>query len=107
MLIRSQVLRILACASLFLPAWSLTAGAASPKVPTAILVDKKTNNLQVVEYRDGAYQVIKTFHATLGKVAGDKEDEGDLKTPEGIYTFKSHLTPPSLKPKFGAMAFYL
>ena len=74
---------------------------------TALLVDKKTNTIQVTEYRDGSYFPIKTYHATLGKVKGDKEDEGDLKTPEGIYTFKSLLKPPSLKPKFGAMAFYL
>ena len=86
---------------------AVDAWAKSKAPTTALLVDKKTNTLQVTEYRDGAYFPIKTFHATLGKVKGDKEDEGDLKTPEGIYTFKSILRPPSLKPKFGAMAFYL
>lgn len=80
---------------------------ASSAVTTALLVDKKTNTLQVAEYRDGAYKTVKTFHVTLGKVKGDKENEGDLKTPEGIYTFQSYLTPPSLKPKFGSMAFYI
>src|SRR5688500_7833301 len=83
-------------------------GFAAPAKPTtAILVDKKTNKLHVARYKDGAYETIKTFHATLGKVKGDKEDEGDLKTPEGIYTFKQRLTPPSIKPKFGIMAFYM
>lgn len=77
------------------------------KLKTAILVDKKTNSLHLTEYENGAYKVIKTYHATLGQVKGDKQDEGDLKTPEGIYTFKAKLTPPSLKPKFGVMAFYL
>ena len=86
----------------------LSTGVAYAKGPsTAILVDKKTNTLQVAEYADGKYKLIKTFHATLGKVRGDKEQEGDLKTPEGIYTFKSLLFPPSIKPKFGAMAFYM
>jgi murein L,D-transpeptidase YafK len=84
-----------------------TAAATQKPATTAILVDKTTNTLQVTEYRDGAYFPIKTYHTTLGKVKGDKEEEGDLKTPEGIYTFKSLLRPPSLKPKFGAMAFYL
>lgn len=74
---------------------------------TALLVDKKTNTLQVAEYKDGRYNVIKTYHATLGQVKGDKEEESDLKTPEGIYTFRNKLTPPSLKKKFGAMAFYV
>jgi murein L,D-transpeptidase YafK len=73
--------------------------------PTAILVDKKSNNLHVCEYKDGAYKVLKTYHATLGRVTGDKEDEDDLKTPEGIYTFKGYRTPPSLQRKFGVMGF--
>jgi len=74
---------------------------------TVILVDKKTNMLLLAQYVDGEYQIIKKFHATMGKVKGDKEDEGDLKTPEGIYTFKTRLTPPRLQSKFGAMAFYM
>jgi murein L,D-transpeptidase YafK len=96
-------------ASLFLLAGVIVAteAVASSVVTTAILVDKKTNTLQVAEYRDGAYKPVKSFHVTLGKVKGDKENEGDLKTPEGIYTFKSFLTPPSLKAKFGKMAFYM
>jgi murein L,D-transpeptidase YafK len=81
--------------------------ALGASAPTTILVDKKTNNLHVCEYVDGSYKIIKTYHATLGQVKGDKEDESDLKTPEGIYTFKSYLTPPSLQAKFGAMAFYM
>jgi murein L,D-transpeptidase YafK len=73
----------------------------------AILVDKSTNTLHVGEYANGGYKILKTYHVTLGQVKGDKEDDSDLKTPEGIYTFKSLLTPPSLQKKFGAMAFYL
>jgi murein L,D-transpeptidase YafK len=80
---------------------------ASSKPTSLILVDKKTNQLHVAHYEEGRFQIKKTYHATLGKVKGDKEEEGDLKTPEGIYTFKARLTPPSLKPKFGVMAFYL
>lgn len=81
--------------------------AAADHTPTAILVDKKTNQLHMTEYRDGAYKILKTYSATVGKVSGDKTDEGDLKTPEGIYHFSSWLKPPSLKPEFGAMAFYI
>jgi murein L,D-transpeptidase YafK len=77
------------------------------KDTTAILVDKKTNTLQLVKYVNGRYVPVKTYHVTLGQVKGDKEDEGDLKTPEGIYTFKSKLAAPHLKAKFGALAFYL
>ncbi len=83
------------------------ASAAPTKPTTAILVDKKTNQLHLVDYLDGQYRKLKTFHVTLGQVKGDKEDQDDLKTPEGIYVSSQFLTPPTLKPKFGAMAFYL
>jgi murein L,D-transpeptidase YafK len=83
------------------------ASFASDSPTTVILVDKKTNNLHVSQYKDGKYEILKTYHATLGQVKGDKEDESDLKTPEGIYTFKALLTPPSLQAKFGAMSFYM
>src|SRR4051812_34567792 len=73
---------------------------------TAILVDKKTNNLHVCDYVDGRYKILKTYHSTLGQVKGDKEDEDDLKTPEGIYTFDHLRTPPNLQKKFGVMAFH-
>ena len=85
--------------------WSYASGTHA--TPTAILVDKKSNTLYVSEYTNGSYHILKTFHATLGQVKGDKEDENDLKTPEGIYTFKSYLTPPALQAKFGAMGFYM
>jgi murein L,D-transpeptidase YafK len=82
------------------------AGATSSQKNTkAILVDKKTNTLHLCEYVDGAFKILKTYHATLGQVKGDKEDEGDLKTPEGIYTFKGRMTPPQLQKKFGSLAF--
>jgi len=81
--------------------------AALRSPTTAILVDKKTNQLHVTHYVDGAYKILKSYHATLGQVKGDKEDENDLKTPEGIYTFSSYLTPPGLQAKFGDMAFYM
>ena len=84
-----------------------TLASAQPRSKTAILVDKKTNTLLVTEYENGEYKIIKKYHATLGQVKGDKEDEGDLKTPEGIYTFKSRQTPPTLQKKFGSMAFYM
>jgi murein L,D-transpeptidase YafK len=75
---------------------------------TLILVDKKTNTLSVAHYEDDdSFKIIKTYHATTGRVKGDKEEEGDLKTPEGVYQFSLCLKPPSLKAKFGPMAFYI
>jgi murein L,D-transpeptidase YafK len=88
-------------ALVFAPARAATA----PHSSTAILVDKKTNTLLLTEYVDGGYKVVKKYHATLGQVTGDKADDGDLKTPEGIYTFNSLLRPPRIQAKLGVMAF--
>ncbi len=90
-----------------LPHLVLAAGVQKKKVYSAILVDKATNSLEITDLQDGEYVVKKKYHVTLGKVKGDKEQEGDQKTPEGIYTFKARLTPPQLKAKFGVMAFYM
>ncbi len=77
------------------------------KVYSAILVDKATNTIELTDLQGGEYILTKKFHATLGKVKGDKAQEGDQKTPEGIYTFKELLKPPGLPAKFGKMAFYV
>ena len=98
--------RLLLVVAVFFLAHSAFAGLSDAN-RTVILVEKKTNRLRLVTYEDGVYRPLKEYHATLGKVKGDKEDEGDLKTPEGIYVLKSLLKPPQLPAKFGAMAFYL
>lgn len=86
---------------------SSVAVATVSRPTTALLVDKKKNELHVTEYIDGTYRIVKSYHTTLGKTVGDKEEEGDLKTPEGIYTLLSKTVPPQLRAKFGAMAFNL
>lgn len=75
---------------------------------TLILVDKKTNQLHLAHYEaDDSYKILKTYHTTTGQVKGDKQEEGDLKTPEGVYQFTNKLFPPALASKFGKMAFYV
>jgi murein L,D-transpeptidase YafK len=83
----------------------VNAMAESSERTSLILVDKKTNTLQLGEYAPEGYKILKTYHATLGQVKGDKETDNDLKTPEGIYTFNTLLKPPKLPKKFGAMSF--
>ncbi|MEO5968850.1 MAG: L,D-transpeptidase family protein, partial [Bdellovibrionia bacterium] len=78
---------------------------AAGTTTSVVLVDKKTNTLKLGDYEPEGYKILKTYHATLGQVTGDKESENDLKTPEGIYTFNALLKPPKLPKKFGAMSF--
>ncbi len=87
---------------------ALNPSSHSHHLHTLILVDKKTNLLHLAHYEaDDSFKILKTYHATTGKVIGDKEEEGDLKTPEGVYQFSFKTMPPNLKPKFGVMAFYI
>ena len=69
-----------------------------------ILVDKRTNALKIMHTTGLKYSVVKTFRTTLGLVPGDKEVEGDKKTPEGIYFFEEIRRPPALAKKYGRMA---
>ena len=88
--------------------YSVTRSSHAGHLHTLILVDKKTNLLHIAHYEaDDSFKILKTYHATTGKVKGDKEQEGDLKTPEGVYQFTNKLLPPQLPKKFGAMAFYV
>lgn len=69
-----------------------------------ILVDKKTNALKIMHSSDLKFSAVKTYRTTLGLVPGDKEKEGDKKTPEGIYFFEEVLRPPRIAKKYGRMA---
>lgn len=71
-----------------------------------IMVDKSTFQLHIMDAGKN-FEIIKSFPITIGKMSGDKLIEGDLKTPEGIYQFIAKYTPPQIKPKLGAMGFYI
>ncbi|MGE3386528.1 MAG: murein L,D-transpeptidase family protein [Bdellovibrionales bacterium] len=71
------------------------------------LVDKTKFQLHQAVVKPEGMEIVKTYKTTLGKASGDKEKEGDLKTPEGIYRITNRYTPPSIKKKFGMMAFYI
>jgi len=67
-----------------------------PKGSVAIVVDKTEEILYVVKTERGIPQVVMKFPCITGKRPGDKLEEGDLRTPEGIYFplyWKSGLPP--------------
>lgn len=47
---------------------------------------------------------LRSFKIAIGKVDGDKEIEGDNKTPEGIYFAQHHINGDSLPEKYGTLA---
>ncbi|MCP4149449.1 MAG: L,D-transpeptidase family protein [bacterium] len=72
-----------------------------------LIVEKSSQQLMV--YSNYQPKPIQTFKITTGKQNGRKLKEGDLKTPEGLYFFKSILSGDQL-PKvddYGEKAFIL
>ena len=56
-----------------------------PENSAAIVVDKTREILYVVKMEKGVPRIIRRFPCITGKRPGDKLEEGDLRTPEGIY----------------------
>ncbi len=80
----------------------------SGAIDTILIVDKKQQKLYVfAENHDHQINEIDEFRVTTGRISGDKEKEGDLKTPEGIYTIIRKLNGNRLPDKYGPLAFVL
>ena len=49
-----------------------------------IVVEKSTHKLYVFENSDSRPKLIKTYRIATGKIAGDKQVQGDEKTPDNF-----------------------
>lgn len=49
-------------------------------------------------------KLLKSFKIAIGKAEGDKEFEGDNRTPEGVYFAQLHINGKTLPQKYGTMA---
>jgi murein L,D-transpeptidase YafK len=84
------------------------ANLSADSTDDVFLVDKASQTLFILNSNSpGTIQVLDTFRITTGKLAGDKEKEGDFKTPEGIYEISSMIQGQQLSTKYGPMAFTL
>lgn len=52
-----------------------------------MVVEKSTHKLYLYQNNNGTPELLKTFKVATGKIKGNKEVQGDKKTPEGIYRF--------------------
>ncbi len=79
----------------------------SANEPTyALLVEKKTQQLYLFRYgRD--VSLVKTYFCSTGQQEGNKKEQGDYKTPEGIYFFNEIKYGDNLPERYGAMAFVM
>lgn len=67
-----------------------------------LVVEKNTHSLFLYEYNDsGTPKLVKEYKVATGKIIGNKEVQGDKKTPEGIYTFKKFHSSENLINKYG------
>ncbi|HDP67576.1 MAG TPA: hypothetical protein ENN20_03625 [Candidatus Marinimicrobia bacterium] len=81
---------------------------SADSVPFVLLVDKSQQHLFVLNSNaPSQIQIVDTFRITTGKVDGNKEKEGDQKTPEGIYRIVSSIPGEQLPEKYGPVAFVL
>lgn len=76
-------------------------------IKNALVVDKKHNRLYVYERSiDGAPpKLVRDFYVSTGKLQGNKNIKGDLRTPEGVYFVTSHIPKEKLPDKYGVGAF--
>jgi murein L,D-transpeptidase YafK len=69
-----------------------------------LLVEKSTHTLFVYENENGIPKLVQRFKIASGKRRGDKTNEGDRKTPEGIYTLREFYSAQFLKSTRGDMS---
>ncbi len=66
-----------------------------------IVVEKERHTLTVYDH---TLRAVSTHRVTTGKIKGDKEREGDFKTPEGIYFFTRYIDGRGLPAEYGVGA---
>ncbi|MBP9680499.1 MAG: L,D-transpeptidase family protein [Bacteriovorax sp.] len=67
-----------------------------------LVAEKSTHLLHLYKNNEGKPELVKSYQVVTGKKTGDKDSEGDLRTPEGIYNFIDFLTNKQLIEKSGA-----
>jgi murein L,D-transpeptidase YafK len=66
-----------------------------------LVVEKSTHKLLLYENNKSEPKLIKVYNIATGKVTGNKEFQGDKKTPEGIYSFQNFHSRKFLIDKYG------
>lgn len=105
--LRSVCPCLLLAAALAQPCARAETWAEEPEHGNFYLVMDKGRNELTVRSLTEAGKVFKTLRAISGRNPGDKEVEGDHRTPEGIYFIERRIPKEQLSPEHGAMAFEL
>jgi len=81
--------------------------ALGESVDKALLIDKNANRMYVFSRKASGelFEEVNDYYITTGKLVGDKNVKGDLRTPEGVYFVTSWISPDKLPDKYGVGAF--
>ncbi|RLA65553.1 MAG: hypothetical protein DRQ89_00735 [Epsilonproteobacteria bacterium] len=66
-----------------------------------LVAEKSSHQLFLFRNENGKPKFVKTYQMATGKKAGDKNFQGDFKTPEGVYKFTSFLSKEKLLKRYG------
>lgn len=71
-----------------------------------LLVDKQNLRADLMTWPENSEDaaLLMSFQIAIGKASGDKQRQGDNKTPEGIYLSQSFIDGSTLPAKYGSMA---
>ena len=110
--LKRAVLAILLACALFVPraaladGWHARISDHDDLPPMFLAVDKSQQKFFVLE-RHSPLTVRATYPCTTGQADGDKQSEGDLKTPEGVYFIGSKLSSGLDFSEYGGIAYTL
>lgn len=86
--------------------WQAEFGDQPGLPPTIVAVDKQNQQLLLLEHKS-PLAVVGRYACTTGQIPGDKQDEGDKKTPEGVYFVKRHIRDGLDFALYGGIAYTL
>jgi len=76
----------------------------SQKTRHAIAVDASRSRLYLFENRPTGLTLVADYYTSVGKAGVSKTEQGDQRTPLGVYYITSHLNSKSLKDFYGSGA---
>ena len=76
----------------------------SPRTRHAIAIDASRSRLYLFQNTDTGLKLIADYYISVGKLGTEKNVEGDLRTPLGVYFITSNLNPKTLKDFYGSGA---
>lgn len=79
----------------------------SPTVRQAIAIDASQSRLYLLRHDNGRLQLVDSFYVSVGKLGVGKLEEGDQRTPEGIYFIGRQIAGPRLPEFYGKGALTL